>query len=127
MVKLIASFSSLSTDDLKKTKKFYSEILGFKLEDEKMGLRYSLPGGGTLFIYPKENHKPATFTVLNVIVSDIDSSVDELLSMGVTFEIYEGFKQDQKGIARDPSGKSAHAIAWFKDPANNILSVIQEH
>lgn len=127
MIKVQDSFSSISTNDLEKAKKFYSEILGLKIEDEKMGLRYSLPGGGTLFIYPKENHKPATFTVLNLIVSDIDSSVDELLSMGVTFEIYEGFKQDKKGIARDPSGKSAPAIAWFKDPANNILSVIQGH
>lgn len=127
MIKVHASFSSISTDNLDKAKKFYSDTLGLKLEDDKMGLRYSLPGGGILFIYPKQHHKPATFTVLNLVVNDVESTVDELLSMGVTFEIYEGFKQDQKGIARDPSGKSAPAIAWFKDTAGNILSVIQEH
>jgi predicted enzyme related to lactoylglutathione lyase len=126
MITVKGTFSSLSTDDLEKTKKFYSEIIGLKLDSDKMGLKFSLPGGGNLFIYPKENHKPATFTVLNLVVTDIDKTVDELVTKGVTFEIYEGFKQDEKGIARDPSGKSADAIAWFKDPAGNILSIIQE-
>lgn len=125
-MKVNGAFSSLSTDDLKSAKKFYSEILGLKLENEKMGLQFILPGGGKLFIYPKDKHKPADFTVLNFVVNDIDKAVDELLSLGVTFAIYEGFHQDKKGIARDPSGKHGPAIAWFKDPAGNILSVIQE-
>jgi catechol 2,3-dioxygenase-like lactoylglutathione lyase family enzyme len=121
-----ASFSGISVKDLKKAKEFYTEKLGLKLANEEMGLHFNLPGGGSLFIYEKDNHEPATFTVLNFIVDDIDKAVDDLTENGVTFEKYEGFHQDEKGIAR---GKEAHMgpdIAWFTDPSGNILSIIQE-
>lgn len=126
MFKAKAAFSGISVDNLEKAKKFYSETLGLELEDEKMGLQFQLPHGGNLFIYPKDNHEPASFTVLNFVVEDIDDAVDALKKSGVAFEIYEGFHQDEKGIAR---GKDAHMgpdIAWFKDPAGNILSVLED-
>ena len=87
------------------------------------GLGLHLAGGGEVFIYPKENHVPATFTVLNFPVEDVDAAVDRLTAAGVAFEHYEGFDQDEKGIARVDEGPT---IAWFKDPAGNILSVIAE-
>ncbi len=83
----------------------------------------TLAGGGEVFIYPKDNHEPATFTVLNFSVDDVDEAVDRLTAAGVTFERYEGFEQDEKGIARGGEGRGP-TIAWFKDPAGNILSVL---
>jgi hypothetical protein len=86
------------------------------------GLGLHLSGGGEVFIYPKEDHRPATFTVLNFPVDDIEAAVDRLAAAGVTFERYEGFGQDEKGIARPGEGPP---IAWFTDPAGNILSVLE--
>ena len=128
MFKAKAAFSGISVDNLEKAKKFYTQTLGLKFEDEKMGLQLSMPGGGKLFIYPKDNHTPATFTVLNFVVEDIDESVDELTKEGVKFEVYEGFpfKQDEKGIARGKSVNQGPDIAWFTDPAGNILSILEE-
>ena len=128
MFKAQAVFSGFSVNDQAKAKEFYTKILGLVLEDEKMGLQFQLPGGGKVFVYPKDNHEPATFTILNFVVENIDESVDELTKLGVTFERYEGFpfKQDEKGIARGLSANQGPDIAWFKDPAGNILSVIQE-
>jgi hypothetical protein len=91
-----------------------------------MGLQFKLPGGGSHFIYPKEDHKPASFTVLNFVVSDIDDAVDELIKHGVEFEKYEGFHQDEKRIARGKSANQGPDIAWFKDPAGNILSILED-
>jgi len=125
MLKTKASFSGISTNNQKKAKEFYTEILGLELIDEEMGLQLKLPGGGRLFIYEKENHEPATFTVLNFVVDDIDDAVDELAKQGVKFEKYEGFNQDKKGIARGITAKMGPDIVWFKDPAGNILSVLQ--
>jgi catechol 2,3-dioxygenase-like lactoylglutathione lyase family enzyme len=125
MFKAIAAFSGISVDSLDKAKKFYSETLGLKLDNEEMGLQFNLPSGGKLFIYPKDNHKPATFTVLNFVVEDIDDAVDALKKHGVEFEMYEGFHQDEKGIARGKSANQGPDIAWFKDPAGNILSVLE--
>jgi catechol 2,3-dioxygenase-like lactoylglutathione lyase family enzyme len=121
-----AAFSGISVNDLGKAKAFYTETLGLHLENEEMGLQFQLPGGGSLFIYPKENHEPATFTVLNFVVDAIDEAVDELTKKGVTFERYEGFDQDEKGIARGLSANKGPDIAWFKDPAGNILSILQD-
>jgi len=123
-----ASFSSISVDNLGRAKEFYTKILGLELENEQMGLQFHLPGGGRLFIYEKKDHQPATFTVVNFIVDDIDEAVDELVKDGITFERYEEFpfKQDEKGIARGLSAQMGPDIAWFKDPAGNILSVLQE-
>jgi catechol 2,3-dioxygenase-like lactoylglutathione lyase family enzyme len=126
MFKAKAAFSGISVNDLEKAKEFYTKTLGLELKDDKMGLQLHLPGGGTLFIYPKDNHEPATFTVLNFVVSDIDEAVDALTKEGVKFEKYEGFHQDEKGIARGKSANQGPDIAWFTDPAGNIISVLQD-
>ncbi|MDB5184116.1 MAG: hypothetical protein JWO07_797 [Candidatus Saccharibacteria bacterium] len=126
MLKAVASFSGISVDDLAKAKEFYVEKLGLKLTDEMMGLQLDLPGGGQLFVYEKSDHQPATFTVLNFVVEDIDETVDHLVSdHGIVFEKYpEAPGQDEKGIARGKAANMGPDIAWFKDPANNILAVL---
>ncbi len=128
MFKDAKAFSSFSVDDLKKAREFYAKTLGVEVsEDTKMHILYlHLANGGRIMIYPKGNgHKPATFTVLNFIVENIDNAVDKLLKKGVKFEHYkqEYIKTDKKGISRMPKGPS---IAWFKDPAGNIIGVLQE-
>jgi len=125
---MVAAFSGFSVDDLAKAKEFYTSILGLKLDDEKMGLQFALPGGGQLFIYDKPNHTPATYTVLNFIVDDIDKTVDEFIAKGVKFEHYnmKEMPQDEKGIARGKAANMGPDIAWFTDPAGNILSVIEK-
>ena len=128
MINKNKAFSSFSVGDLAKAKEFYSGILGLDVkEQENMGLMADL-GGTKLFIYPKENHEPATFTVLNFPVDDIDKAVDELKSKGVEFEQYdyEPIKTDEKGIARSAGAEGNPSMAWFKDPAGNILSLMQE-
>ena len=123
MFKDSKAFSGFSSNDIPASKTFYGETLGLDVSEEMGGLGLHLAGGGELFIYPKENHEPATFTVLNFPVDDIDAAVDGLTAAGVAFERYEGFDQDEKAIARsDGEGPS---IAWFKDPAGNILSVLE--
>ena len=120
-----AAFSGFSVDDIDKAKEFYHAKLGLKVEDEgKMGLRIHLPGGGQAFAYPKEDHQPAAYTMLNFVVDDIDAAVDELKKRGITFEVYEGFHQDDKGIARGKAQNMGPDIAWFKDPAGNIVAVM---
>lgn len=128
MFKALAAFSGFSVDDLAKAKEFYTEILGIQLDDEKMGLQLKLPGGGKLFIYPRDNHQPASFTVLNFVVENIDEAVDELTNAGVSFEHYDNMsgKQDEKGVMRGIQANQGPDIAWFKDPAGNIISVLQD-
>lgn len=128
MFKAQAAFSGLSVDDQAKAKDFYTKTLGLELSDESMGLNFKLPGGGGLFIYPKDDHQPATYTALNFVVTDIDEAVDELTAAGVKFEHYDNMPapQDEKGIARGLTAKHGPDIAWFKDPAGNILSVLQD-
>ncbi len=127
MFKAKTGFSGFSVTDLKKTQAFYSQILGLQVQDNHgMGLEIKLPDGASVFVYQKDNHQPATFTILNFVVDDIDTAVDELLKKGVIFEKYEGFGQDEKGIARGISQNRGPDIAWFKDPSGNILSVLQE-
>lgn len=124
-----AAFSGFSVDNQTKAKEFYTKTLGLKLDDETMGLNLSLPGGGKLFIYPKDDHQPATFTVLNFVVDDIDEAVDDLKSKDVKFEQYDlggGAKTDAKGIMRGIAAKQGPDIAWFKDPSGNVISVLQE-
>lgn len=121
MLETNKAFSSFSVDDLEKAKQFYVQTLGLKVKESPEGLELH-PGQQSIFIYPKPNHKPATFTVLNFQVNDIDAAVDELKQKGVSFEQYEGeIKTDAKGIHRD----NGPTIAWFKDPAGNILSVVE--
>jgi catechol 2,3-dioxygenase-like lactoylglutathione lyase family enzyme len=126
MLKVKAAFSGFSADDLAKSNEFYTKTLGLKVDDEGMGLRLHLPDGGTVFIYPKQDHQPATFTILNFVVENIDEAVDELKNRGVSFERYEGSPQDEKGILRGRSQNMGPDIAWFRDPAGNILSVLQD-
>jgi predicted enzyme related to lactoylglutathione lyase len=120
MFKDSMAFSTFSADDIPRAKQFYGETLGLNVEDQMDGLAVHLAGGGEVFIYPKDDHAPATFTVLNFAVDDIDDAVDRLSSAGVAFERYEGMEQDEKGINRGEGPD----IAWFKDPAGNILSVL---
>ena len=122
MLETNKAFSSFSVDDLQKAKEFYAQTLGVKVKESKEGLELH-PGETAVFIYPKPNHKPATFTVLNFLVSDIEAAVDELKEKGVQFEHYDGeIKTDAKGIHRN----GGPTIAWFKDPAGNILSVLEK-
>jgi catechol 2,3-dioxygenase-like lactoylglutathione lyase family enzyme len=128
MLKSVAAFSGFSVNDLAKAKEFYTGTLGLELADDEMGLRLRLPGGGEVFVYEKgEAHQPATFTILNFVVEDVDAAVEELTKAGVAFEHYdtEQIKTDEKGIARGLAAKMGPDIAWFKDPAGNILSVLQ--
>jgi catechol 2,3-dioxygenase-like lactoylglutathione lyase family enzyme len=124
-----AAFSGFSVDDLAKAKDFYTQTLGLTVEDVdvSMGLRLHLPGGAAVFIYPKNDHQPATFTILNFQVDNIDEAVDELGQRGVQFEHYtDGLKTDPKGIMRGRALKMGPDVAWFKDPADNILAVLQD-
>lgn len=126
MLKQSKAFSGFSVNDILKAKQFYSEILGLEVNDNPMGLiELNFEGGNHIIIYPKPNHVPATFTILNFPVTNIDEAVDELINKGIKFEQYEGpIKTDEKGICR--SGGKGPNIAWFKDPAGNILSLIEE-
>lgn len=121
------AYSGFSVNDLEKAKQFYAEVLGVNISEEGgMGMQLHLGSGAAVFVYPKENHTPATFTILNFPVMDIDQAVAELSQKGVTFERYEGMEQDENGIARGLSSQQGPDIAWFKDPSGNILSVLQE-
>jgi catechol 2,3-dioxygenase-like lactoylglutathione lyase family enzyme len=122
MLQTNKAFASFSVDDLQKARRFYEQTLGVRVVESKEGLELH-PGETDVFIYPKPNHKPASFTVLNFLVEDIDSAVDELKQKGVTFEQYEGsIETDDKGIHRN----GGPTIAWFKDPAGNILSLVEK-
>jgi catechol 2,3-dioxygenase-like lactoylglutathione lyase family enzyme len=116
------AFSGFSVDDLPKARQFYGETLGLRVSEENGLLHLHVAGDRDTLVYPKPDHAPATFTILNFPVDDIDKTVDELTARGVRFERYEGSNQDEKGIMRG----LGPAIAWFKDPAGNILSVLQE-
>lgn len=119
------AFSGFAVDDLQKAQKFYGETLGLNTSvlDEANGLiSLHLPGDRDVLVYEKADHAPASYTILNFPVDDVDRTVDELVARGVRFEKYDGFEQDEKGVARGPGP----AIAWFKDPAGNILSVLAQ-
>jgi catechol 2,3-dioxygenase-like lactoylglutathione lyase family enzyme len=116
------AFSGFAVDDVQKARDFYAEKLGLKTSEEHGLLTLHLAGDRDTIIYQKPDYAPATYTVLNFPVDDIDQVVDELAKRGVEFERYDGFEQDEKGVFRD----EGPYIAWFKDPAGNILSVLQE-
>ncbi|MGZ3631138.1 MAG: VOC family protein [Candidatus Limnocylindrales bacterium] len=115
------AFSGFSTNDLARAKEFYAQTLGLEVTEANGMLTLHLAGGGTVLIYPKGDHEPATFTVLNFPVQDIVEAVDHLGEAGVHFERYAGSTQDERGIMRD----FGPPIAWFKDPAGNILAVLE--
>ncbi|MGH9972946.1 MAG: VOC family protein [Nitrososphaeraceae archaeon] len=116
------AFSSFSVNDLEKAREFYGQTLGLEVSESEEGLSLHLKGDNEIFIYPKPDHTPATFTILNFAVDDVDQTVDDLTQLGVHFQIYnEGeLKTDDKGVFR---GKPK--IAWFKDPAGNFLSILE--
>jgi catechol 2,3-dioxygenase-like lactoylglutathione lyase family enzyme len=117
------AFSGFSVDDVEQAREFYGRTLGIGTSVEHGILTLALEGGARpTIVYPKPNHTPAEFTILNFPVADIDAAVDELSAKGVTFERYEGFVQDERGVMRE----EGPYIAWFKDPAGNVLSVLQE-
>ena len=119
------AFSGFSVNDLAAAKKFYGETLGLDVEQGGQGLRLKIAGGNPTFVYSKPNHVPATYTILNFPVDDIDRAVDQLIAAGVKFAHY-GKLTDARGIARGAATGGGPDIAWFKDPAGNILSVLQE-
>ena len=115
------AFSGFSTDDIAAARSFYADTLGIEVNEDEGMLNLELGGGHRVLVYPKDNHQPATFTVLNFEVADIDAAVDELTAAGVELERYPGAPQDERGVVRE----WGPPIAWFTDPAGNILSVIQ--
>ncbi|MGI9168331.1 MAG: VOC family protein [Pyrinomonadaceae bacterium] len=128
MLKDSKAFSGFSVDDLKKAKVFYGQTLGLEVSETSEGLGLQIAGGTKVFIYPKADHTPASFTVLNFPVGDIEQAVDELGGRGVLFESYEGeMKTDKKGVFRGADRGEGPNIAWFKDPAGNILSVLEQN
>jgi catechol 2,3-dioxygenase-like lactoylglutathione lyase family enzyme len=119
------AYSGFAVDDLQKAREFYGETLGLKtsvMSEEDGLMSLDLAGDRGTLVYEKPDFVPATYTILNFPVDDVEKAVDELAGRGVSFERYEGFEQDEKGIARGLGPK----IAWFKDPAGNVLSVLEE-
>lgn len=118
------AFSGFAVPDVAAAKQFYGDVLGLEVsEDDEMGLlRLHIAGGRDILVYPKPDHTPANYTILNFPVEDVESAVDALAAKGVEILRYEGFDQDEKGIARG----GGPLIAWFTDPAGNVLSVLQE-
>lgn len=116
------AFSGFAVDDVQKARAFYGETLGLETSEEHGMLTLHIAGDRPTLVYPKPDHEPATYTILNFPVEDIDAAVDALVARGVGFERYDGFDQDEKGIARG----AGPPIAWFRDPAGNVLSVLEE-
>ena len=117
------AFSGFAVGDVAEARRFYEGTLGLRVSETNGLLTLHLADGRDTLIYPKADHVPATYTILNFVVDDVEGAVGELESRGVTLERYDGFEQDEKGISRAPGGP---AIAWFTDPAGNILAVLED-
>lgn len=128
MFKAVSAFSGFSAPNLKQVAAFYSDVLGLDVATDAMGLSVHLPSGARVFVYEKADHQPAVYTVLNLVVTDIDDAVDQLTQSGVQFERYENMPapQDEKGILRGLSAGMGPDIAWFKDPAGNVFAILQD-
>lgn len=126
MLKDSHTFSGFSVDDIKKAYLFYTEKLGLDVKDTGMGLELQVKGSSGIFVYEKHDHVPATFTILNFVVEDIEATVDDLVSNGVVFEHFDTLPAplDERSILRGKSVQQGPDIAWFKDPAGNIFSVL---
>ena len=124
---IVGAFSGYSSNDIEACRVFYGHTLGLTLEDNMGGLGFKL-NGQQVFIYPKDDHEPATFTVLNFVVPDINAAVDELVDAGVKFERYDNMPgdQDERGVMRGKDADMGPNIAWFKDPAGNILALVED-
>jgi catechol 2,3-dioxygenase-like lactoylglutathione lyase family enzyme len=116
------AFSGFAVNDLEKARDFYGQTLGLKTSEDHGLLTLHIAGGRDTLVYPKSDHAPASYTILNFPVDDIDAAVEELAGLGVRCERYDGFEQDERGVFRG----GGPYIAWFKDPAGNVLSVLQE-
>ncbi len=116
------AFSGFAVDDISKAKRFYGETLGLQTSEEHGLMTLHLAGDRPTLVYPKPDHTPASYTILNFPVEDIEKAVDELVARGVELERYDGLDQDEKGIHRG----GGPLIAWFTDPAGNVLSVLQQ-
>jgi catechol 2,3-dioxygenase-like lactoylglutathione lyase family enzyme len=115
------AFSGFAVPDVEQARAFYGDTLGLRTSEEHGLMFLHLAGDRDVLVYPKPDHEPANFTILNFPVDDVEAAVDELTARGVTFERYDGMDQDEKGIMRGQGPD----IAWFRDPAGNILSVIK--
>ncbi len=126
MLQAKKSYSSFSVDSAEAAKQFYTGVLGIEMVENEMGFDLNVDNGATIFVYEKLDHVPAVFTILNFVVDDIDAAVDELVTKGVVFEKYDSvyLAQDEKGIARGKAANQGPDIAWFKDPAGNVLAVL---
>jgi predicted enzyme related to lactoylglutathione lyase len=126
MLESTKAFSGFSVNDIEAAKQFYGTTLGVEVSEDAMGhLTLTLPGGTEVLAYPKDDHVPAAFTILNFEVDDIDEAVDALTASGVNFQRYDGMHQDDKGVMRGIAAGMGPNIAWFTDPAGNVLSVLQ--
>lgn len=122
----IKAFSGFSVDDIDAARAFYRDTLGLSVEDNAMGfLNVRLATGGVILVYPKPDHVPATYTILNFPVPDVDAAVDGLNAKGVVTKIYDGDFTDERGVSRPPKPGYGPVICWFKDPAGNVLSVLE--
>lgn len=122
-----AAFSGYSSSNIDACKQFYGDVLGLELTDQMGGIGFNI-AGQQVFIYPKPDHEPAKFTVLNFVVDSIDAAIDELAQKGVSFERYDSLPapQDEKGVLRGKDAGYGPDIAWFRDPSDNILAVVEE-
>jgi catechol 2,3-dioxygenase-like lactoylglutathione lyase family enzyme len=121
------AFSGFSVNDIPAAEAFYRDVLGLEVSINAMGiLNIVLPGGGLVMAYPKDDHVPAVFTVLNFAVDDIDQAVDQLEAAGVQLERYDGFPQDERGVLRGKAADRGPDIVWFLDPSGNILSALSD-
>ena len=123
------AFCSFSVDDLEKAKEFYGKTLGIRIEVyEDMGMKLHLPGDSMIFVYPKSNHQPASFTILNILVDDINEAIESLNNRGIKLIQYDNqhIPQDNKGVHRGLRLGKGPDIAWFEDPAGNVLSILQD-
>ncbi|MCD5346593.1 VOC family protein [Agromyces sp. H3Y2-19a] len=128
MVQMLDAFPGLAVDDIDAARNFYRDVIGLDVADDMGGLRLTLPSGQTLFVYGKPDHEPAGFTVLNFVVADVDAAADELNAAGVVTKIYAGdldYGTDERGIAHGREAGTGPDICWFRDPAGNVLSVLQ--
>jgi predicted enzyme related to lactoylglutathione lyase len=126
-VEYVVGFSGFSVKDIAETIKFYSQTLGLSAKDDPMGIELTLPGGAHVFMYQKDDHQPATYTVLNLVAEDIDAAIDELTEKGVSFERYDSMPapQDGKGVLRGKAANMGPDIAWFKDPSGNVIGLLE--
>lgn len=127
MVGMVSAFSGFSVINQAAALEFYRDVLGLAAEDNGMGLQLKLDGT-TVFLYEKPDHEPASFTVLNLVVTDINAAIDELVGKGIIFERYDNLPapQDERGVLRGKDANQGPNIAWFKDPSGNILSVLED-